>query len=280
MNVAAQVPAAARAGDMRSRYGRWALVTGASDGIGRATASALAAEGLDLILVARDASRLALLGDALKAAHGTHIQVQALDLSHRQSVAQLVAATEGMDIGLIVAAAGFGTSGPFLCSDLDIESSMLDVNCGAVLALVHAFARRLAVRKSGGIVLFASLVGWQGVPNASHYAATKAWVQTFGEGLGAELAPLGVDVLTVAPGPVGSGFADRAGMRMGAADTPEMVAEAIVRALGRRRRIVPGRLGKLLTYSLAPLPRSMRTRIMGAVMGGMTAHRGKDGAIP
>lgn len=261
-----------------SRYGRWALVTGASDGIGRATATALAAQGLDLILVARDAQRLALLGDALKAAHGVRIHVLAMDLSERQSVADLAAATQGFDIGLLVAAAGFGTSGPLLAGDLDAEWNMLDLNCGAVVGLVHQMGRRFMSRGAGGIVLFGSLVGWQGVPNASHYAATKAWVQTLGEGLAAELAPAGIDVLTVAPGPVGSGFADRAGMRMGATDTPEMVARALVQALGRRRGIVPGRIGKLLTWSLAPLPRSMRTAILGKVMGGMTAHRDTAGA--
>ncbi|WP_439545120.1 SDR family NAD(P)-dependent oxidoreductase [Sandarakinorhabdus sp.] len=263
----------ASADRFRERYGPWALVTGASDGIGRSTAERLAAMGIDLVLVARDAGRLAAFADALRAAHDINVRVQAADLSQRAGSAAVIESVQRLDIGLIVAAAGFGTSGPFLAGDLATEQNMLDVNCGAVLALVHGFAPLLARRGRGGIVLFGSLVAWQGVPNASHYAATKAWVQTLGEGLAVELAPAGIDVLTMAPGPVGSGFAARANLQMGAADTPAMVADAMVASLGRRRAVVPGRLGKLLTYSLAPLPRFMRTFIMGKVMGGMTVHR-------
>lgn len=259
--------------DFRARYGPWALVTGASDGIGRATAEILASLGLNLIFVARDATRLAALAEALKAAHGIKVRVHAADLSDRQALATLASETGGMDIGLVVAAAGFGTSGAFLAGDIETELGMLDLNCGAVLGLSHVFARRLAARGAGGLVLFGSLVGWQGVPNASHYAATKAYVQALGEGLSLELSSSGVDVLTVAPGPVGSGFATRAGMQMGASDTPEVVARAIADNLGRRASIVPGGVGRLLTYSLAPLPRRMRSRILGQVMKGMTKHR-------
>jgi len=254
------------------RYGPWALVTGASDGIGRATAEMLGALGLNLVLVARNGDRLAEIGEALEAAHRIKVRVHAADLSDRQALAGLASATVGMDIGLVVAAAGFGTSGSFLSADLETELGMMDLNCGAVLGLSHVFAQRLSARGAGGLVLFGSLIGWQGVPNASHYAATKAYVQALGEGLGLELSAKGVDVLTVAPGPVGSGFANRAGMQMGATDTPDVIARAILQSMGRKASIVPGGLGRLLTYSLAPLPRRVRSRILGQVMSGMTKN--------
>ena len=111
-----------------------------------------------------------------------------------------------------------------------------------------------------------SLVGFQGTPNAAHYAATKAYVQTLAEALHVEQAPVGVDVLSSAPGPTDSGFASRAGMRMGAALTPADVAGATLEALGRRSTVLPGALSKLLTYSLVPLPRWARVRVMGRVM--------------
>lgn len=255
------------------RYGPWALVSGASDGIGRATAELLGSVGLNLVLVARSGERLSEIAKQIEAAHGIDVHVHTADLSNRQALAALAMATAGKNIGLVVAAAGFGTSGPFLAGDLDTELNMLDLNCGAVLGISHLFGQRLATRGAGGLVLFGSLVGWQGVPNASSYAATKAYVQALGEGLAIELRPKGIDVLTVAPGPVGSGFANRADMQMGATDTPDMIARAVVHSLGRTASIVPGRLGRLLTYSLAPLPRLMRSRILGQVMGGMTKHR-------
>ncbi len=165
------------------------------------------------------------------------------------------------DVGLLVAAAGFGTSGPFLRADLTSERAMLATNCSAVVQQTHVFGQRFAERGRGGIVLFGSLVGWQGVPNSAHYAATKAYVQTLAEGIHVS-----------APGPVKSGFGARANMRMGAASTPETVARETLAALGRRGTVVPGLLRKFLTASLAPLPRSLRTRVMGGVMRGMTAH--------
>jgi len=134
------------------------------------------------------------------------------------------------------------------------------------------FGRRFAQRGRGGLILFGSLVGYQGAPRAGHYAATKAYVQTLAEALHVELAPKGVAVLSSAPGPVRPGFASRARMHMGAAETPEIVAQATLNALGMRMTATPGILSKILTGSLMVAPRSLRVRIMGRIMGGMTKH--------
>lgn len=115
--------------------------------------------------------------------------------------------------------------------------------------------------------------------------ATKAYVQTLAEGLRFELAGHGVDVLASAPGPMRTGFAARAGLRIGAAVAPETVARATLAALARTTTVRPGASTKLLSYSLAPLPRPLRARIMGRVMAGMTKHRhgtsnGQDAGTP
>jgi short-subunit dehydrogenase len=122
-----------------------------------------------------------------------------------------------LDIGLLVAAAGFGTSGLFLNSLLEQEMAMLNVNCRSLLGLIWHFGQRFAMRGRGGMVLMSSIVGFQGMPFAAHYAATKAYVQALAEALYVELAPMGIDVLAAAPGPTHSGFATRAGMQMGMA---------------------------------------------------------------
>jgi len=261
-------------GEFADKYGPVAVVTGASDGIGRAIALELAAAGLDLVLVARRSDQLSALAEELREAHGIAVRHLALDLSHADAAGRLDVETRDADIGLLIAAAGFGTSGPLLDADIGTERQMVDVNCGAVLELAHVFARRFVARGRGGLVLFGSLVGWQGTPNAANYAATKAYVQSLAEGLRVELAPKGVDVLSVAPGPVASGFAERAQMTMGSATSPKVVARAVLTSLGRRATVVPGGLGMFLTYSLSMLPRRMRVRIMGNVMKGMTKHRG------
>lgn len=257
----------------RERYGPWAVVTGASSGIGRALASELAALGLNVVLAARTGPMLQELADELRARHGTDARPVAVDLARGTGVSELAEATRDLDAGLLVAAAGFGASGPFVASPLDAELEMLAVNCAALAAQAHHFAGRFAARGRGGLVLLSSIVAFQGAPHAAHYAATKAYVHTLAEGLYRELAPRGVDVLACAPGPTRTGFAARARMTMGAAASPESVARATLAALGSGPAVVPGALAKVLRYSLAPLPRWARVRVMGAVMGGMVAPR-------
>lgn len=176
--------------------------------------------------------------------------------------------TATLDIGTVVLAAGFGTTGALGSTSLQEELDLIAVNISAVLHLSHTFAGRLVTRGGGALVLFGSIVGWQGVPGQANYAASKAYVQSLAEGLHDELSPSGVDVLAVAPGPVRSGFGTRAGLAMSSGERPEVVAAATVRALGRRT-VIPGAQGKFLTAALRPLPRSARSRILGKVIAGM-----------
>ncbi len=259
-------------GRLRARYGPWAVVTGASDGIGRALATELAAAGVHLALAARRGDVLEELARELSTRYGVETHPLPVDLSQSSGVDALVNGTRDLDVGLLVAAAGFGTSGPFLDSDIASELDMIDVNCRAVAAVTHAFARRFVARGRGGIVLLSSLVAFQGVPRAANYAATKAYVQSLAEGLRLELGPRGVDVLASAPGPVHSGFAARASMSL--AQTPTEVARGTLAALGRWGTVRPGFLARFLELSLAFLPRWGRVRMMGVVMGGMTKHHG------
>ena len=200
----------------------------------------------------------------------------ALDLGKPSAIEAVISSTSDLEVGLLAAIAGFGTSGRLIDSPLGAELDMIDVNCRSVVSLSHHFARRFAAQRRGGLVLMSSLLAFQGVPRAATYAATKSFIQTFAEGLRLELSPCGVDVLASAPGPVHSGFEARANMRMGAAATPEVVARKTLEALGRRTTVRPGFLSKFLEASLLPLPRWTRSRIMGVVMGGMTRHQNGD----
>lgn len=258
---------------LAQQYGPWAVVTGATSGIGKAIAIELAEAGLNLIVVARSSSRLAELGEDLKKGKELEVVCLAADLSQRSKVEGLLQQLETYDVGLYVGAAGFGTSGAFIEGGLSQELNMLAVNCEAILILTHYFAKNMVTRGRGGIILLASLVGFQGVPYAAHYAATKAYVQSLGEALAVELKEHQVDVLAAAPGPVNSGFADRANMRMGNALSPAQVARPILRALGKRHTVLPGGLSKLLVGSLRTVPRWAKVRIMSKIMGGMTQHQ-------
>lgn len=256
------------------RFGPWAVVTGASDGIGRAFAVAAAAAGLNLVLVARRAAPLDELAAELQGQHDIRCQVVPLDLGRPDATASLAAATKDLEVGLLVAAAGFGSAGPLLEQSADAESDMVAVNCGAVLAQCLHFGVRMMKRRRGGVVLLSSVVAFQGTPWSANYAATKAYVQSLAEGLRVEWAGQGVEVIACAPGPVASGFARRAGMSMAQTVPPEVVARQTFAALGRQGTVRPGALSKLLGWGLATAPRALRVFIMGRVMQGMAAPPG------
>jgi short-subunit dehydrogenase len=258
---------------LHANYGPWAVVTGASSGIGRESALILAEAGLALVLVARRQEALEQLAREIGDQYGTQTLIVKADLSGEEGIRAVRQATEDLEVGLLFAAAGYGTTGSFLDNPIAQELNMLNLNIRAVLELSWYFGRRFAARGRGGIVLVGSIVGFQGMPNSANYAATKAYVQSLGEALTIELAPYGVDVLTSAPGPTNSGFAERAGQKMGAALAAATVAEKTLAALGKKGTVLPGSLSKLLVYSLALLPRQLRVRIMGQVMHGMIKHR-------
>ena len=252
------------------RYGPWALVTGASDGIGKAFARRLAAMGYSLAIVSRREDLLRAEAIELRRRGAPQVHVIAADLSAPGGVEGVLSQTAHLDIGLLVAAAGFGSSGQLLEVNCDEELSMIDVNCRAVVEMALTMARRFKERGTGGIVLLSSVLAFQGVARASTYAATKAFIQSFAEGIAVELSQFGIDVIAAAPGPVRSGFAARAHMILGGADTPEAVASGTLAALGKHGQVRPGRLSKLLGFALAGLPRWARIRVMSRIMANMT----------
>jgi short-subunit dehydrogenase len=255
-----------------TRYGPWAVITGASSGIGREAARELAARGMNLVLVARQEAALQSLRKEVTERHAVQCLVIAVDLATPSAREAVIARTQGLDVGLLISAAGFGTSGDFLSNPLWPEIEMLAVNVAATLDLTWHFGRRFAEQARGGIVLMSSIFAFQGVPRSAHYAATKAWVQTFAEGLREELKGRGVDVLASAPGPVATGFASRADMRMQPPLGPRTVARVTLDALGHAGTVRPGWLSKALAWSLGMLPRPGRTLVLSRVVKGMTAH--------
>lgn len=254
----------ARKSFLFEKYGRWAIVTGAASGIGREIAKQLAAAKLDLVLLDISGKSLQQLAAQLANEYDVDVKIIVEDLS-KYSAVKLHQATKELDVGLLICAAGFGSCGPFLESDLEDAVEMLRVNCEAVMTQTLQFGRRFAHRGRGGIVLLSSAVSFHGAPYFAHYAATKAYVQSLAESLHVEMAPHGVDVLASAPGPMKTGFGERAGMTLDDAMSPEFAARATLRSLGKAT-VIPGFVSKLIAYSLAPAPRWLRISILGAVM--------------
>ena len=258
---------------LKEKYGPWALVTGASSGIGRELAVRLAEAGLHLVITGRNETSLSRFQSQLESVYKIRVKTILTDISGIPGVHDVLEETEDLDLGLFIASAGFGTSGNFINSDISKELNMVQLNNIALMMLTHQMGRRFAARKRGGIILMSSIVAFQGVPYSAHYSATKAYVQSLGEGLYHELKPYNVDVLVAAPGPVNSGFAKEANMKMSNALYPEDVGIPILKALGNTSTIFPGRLSKILVLGLRTVPRWGKIRIMKKVMGDMTRHQ-------
>lgn len=263
---------ASRKEELRKNYGTWAIVTGATSGIGLELSILLADAGFNLILNARNGEALVALHHRLLDTYGIEVKTVVADLGEEDGVQKVIEQAEGCEVGLLINNAGFGNSGYFDTNDISSHRAMIRVNCEAVVALTHYFSRKFKSKGSGGIIFLSSLVAFQGVPYAATYSATKAFVQSFAEALAFELKPFGVDILSVAPGPVESGFAERANMRMNGMK-PSEIAVPILNALGKTSSVVPGWLSKLLTYALLTAPRFLKVRIMSIVMGGFTQHQ-------
>jgi short-subunit dehydrogenase len=198
--------------DFKERYGPVALVTGASSGIGKAFAEALAALGLDLVLVARRLDRLEELATKLTKEHGVQAKACEIDLAEPAAVQQMLNVTGSLDVGLVVSNAGFGMKGEHAANDPQQMAEMLMVNCNVPMQLSHGFIPRLRRRGKGGIIFTSSIEALMGCPYSTAYSATKALVNALGEGLWAELQPEGIDVLTLCPGATESEAAGKQGI--------------------------------------------------------------------
>lgn len=197
--------------EFAERYGPVALVTGASSGIGQGFAEELAARGLNLVLAARRMDRLEALKARLEVDHGIAVRILECDLARSDASAELAANVADLDVGLVIANAGFGAKGWFERIGADVMAEMLMVNCHAPMQLAHAMLPRLKARGKGGLVLTSSVEGLMGGPFSTAYAATKALVVALGEGLWGETQGTGVDVLTLTPGATESEAAAKQG---------------------------------------------------------------------
>ncbi|TNE43617.1 MAG: SDR family NAD(P)-dependent oxidoreductase [Deltaproteobacteria bacterium] len=247
------------------RYGPWAIVAGASEGLGAAFAESLAQRGVSLVLLARRATLLEQLAVSLRKAHSIEVRTFSLDLSHSEAIQDLCQEIDSLDIGLLVYNAAYAPIGSFAEQDREDLLKVVDVNIRGPLVLSHWLAPRLVTRQRGGLVVMSSLAGLQGSPKLATYAGSKAFGTIFAESLWGELKPHGVDVLASCAGAIrtpGYQGAETGKEAPGTLDASD-VAEQTLRSLGKTPRTVPGWVNKVAEWILGRwLPRKIAVAIM------------------
>ncbi|RMF23863.1 MAG: SDR family oxidoreductase [Deltaproteobacteria bacterium] len=247
---------------LSERYGPWALVTGASAGIGTAFVHALARDGVSCVLVARRKERLDELARTLEERYGVECRVVAADLADEGAVEQIARAVEDLDLAILVNNAGFGGIGRFEKISGEHLADMVKVNCLAPVTLTHRLLPRLRERGCGAVIFTGSIAGHIPLPLHAVYSATKSFDRFLGESLWAELRDSGIDVLVVEPGPVATEFAEVAGeVRDMPEARPEEVVDTALDALGTRPSVVHGWGLWAGAWFLSLLPRSLLTFI-------------------
>jgi short-subunit dehydrogenase len=186
-----------------------ALITGASAGIGAAYAKQLAAKGSDLVLVARDVTRLQALAAELKAKHSVQVEVLQADLADRAQLDKVCVRSAQNDIDLVVNNAGFGIKQSFVGGTIEAEQYLLDVLVTAVMRITHAAMPGLIERNCGGVINVSSIAGWM---SSGTYSSAKAWVTSFSEALATRHNDSKVHVMALCPGYTRTEFHARANM--------------------------------------------------------------------
>lgn len=245
-----------------------AVVTGASGGLGMRFARLLAADGYDLVLVARGSDRMSALADELSRKHGVSVSVITADLSAEGM--RTVADSISEDVpDILINNAGFGDYGPFLECDVGKQERMIELNVRALTVLTHAVLPGMASRGSGRIMNVASVASFQPGPLMSVYYATKAYVLSFTEALSVELRGTGVTTTALCPGPTNTGFATAAGaeganlFKEAAGSDPDRIAAYGYRAMMKGKTVaVAGALFKVAVVAERVLPRSVTRRLI------------------
>src|SRR6266481_2463821 len=247
----------------KKRFGPWALVTGASSGIGKEFARQIAASGINVVLVARRESLLDEVGQGLAKGFNVQYRNVVADLSREGFLDKLAEVTNDLDIGLVVSNAGTGNPGEFLKLDRQLHRTTLRVSTMAHLDITHHFGAKLVKRGRGGLMLAGAMGAEAGVPRMANDGAAKAYVHSLGEALHYEFKPRGVYVTVLAAGFTNTAVLEKFGlepktMPMKPMSVEQCVSEALGGLRKNRSKVIPGRLNRILN---ALVPASLARKI-------------------
>jgi short-subunit dehydrogenase len=255
--------------NLKQKYGSTALVAGASEGIGAAFAARLAADGMDLVLIARRPQPLKQLADLLKDKYKVNIKCISCDLADTNATQQIQDALNGEEISMLVYNAALSIIGPFTKNSTEDHSLIVRLNIITPLNMLHLFGEKMLSKGQGAVILMTSLAGFQGSGYLSVYAATKAFTRILAESLWYEWKESGVDVIACCAGATSTpGFIstrpEKTSFLAPRVQAPEEVANECIKRLGKRPSFISGRENRIASFFMQRImPRRMAITIMG-----------------
>ena len=268
-------------GRFGAKYGPWAVVIGAAQGLGAEFSRQIAELGVSVVMVALEDDELGALGGALRSRYGVETRTVVGDITARETQDQLVSVTSQLGVGLVVYNAGLAVRGLWLDTSSSDHMRMIETNVRSPVLILREFVPAMAARGRGGIVLLSSMSGLQGSPVLATYAATKAYTLNLALSLWDEFRPLGIDVTALVPGATDTpGFRESSPRTNRLTPKPmrvEPVVKAALEALGSRPAVVAGATNKAASVLFSRmLPRRISTIFMGRTMRSMY----RDDAAP
>jgi short-subunit dehydrogenase len=252
----------------KDRFGPWALVTGASSGIGKELSRQLAANGINVVMAARRIDLLKEVGDGIEREFSVEFRAVQVDLSEEGFIDKIKDATRDLDIGLLVSNAGAARAGEFVNLALKDLHDQISVNVVAHMELVRYFAPRLVKRARGGVMLIGAMGASHGIPYMANPSATKAYVLAFGEALHFELEKHGVAVTVLTPGLTDTAvipelFADPGALPMKLMSVAQVASEGIAAIQANKSLCVPGALNRFMNLVVpASITRKMEVKLL------------------
>lgn len=236
----------------KSAYGEWAIITGSTSGIGKAIAMEVAKKGVHVVLVARRQFLLDEVAKDIKDKHRVSTKTIQADLTEENGISRVMKETEGLNIGMLVLAAGMENNGSFVKNDLEAEMKVIELNVVSTLKLTHHFAQRMVKQQRGGILFVSSLTAHMPSPFFSNYASTKSYILNLGSSLYAELKPKGIDVSILSPGITNTPMSEKTEIDWASARVQTMeaheVAEEAIKHFGKKLSIIPGKGNRMVAF--------------------------------
>lgn len=236
----------------KSNYGEWAIITGATSGIGKAIAMEIAKQGINVVLTARRQLHLQEVAEEIREKYQASTKTIQADLIQESGISAIKAETEELNIGMLVLSAGIENNGSFVKNSLETELKVIELNIISTLKLTHHFSQRMVRQQRGGILFISSLTAHMPSPFFSNYASTKSYIFNLGSSLYAELKPKGIDVSILSPGVTNTPMSEKTEIDWSNSKIQTMeaheVAEEAIRYFGKKLSIIPGKGNRILAF--------------------------------